>query len=87
MYIVKPAILYSNGEVLIAPIGSSVLSLYGYRNLQWGDYIPGFVDEKGEFHDRYEAKKIALEAGQIKETESDALYAEDLWPEPITAGR
>lgn len=83
MYIVKTAILYQNGEIVIA---------YGrynnpnYRSLFSGECIQGFVDECGNFYDRVEAKKVAIEAGQIEDNGEPELYAEDLWPEPLTLG-
>ena len=39
----------------------------------------GFLTSKGRFVDRVEAKRIAVEAGQVKETEFRQLYSEDLW--------
>lgn len=84
MYIVKQAILCANGEVFI--IANHHWSTYAHRCLGLSNGIYGFVDETGKFYDKYEAKKIALESGQIEDTEYDALYAEDLWPELITIG-
>lgn len=39
----------------------------------------GFMTEKFEFMNRYEAKEYAVSCGQIKETSSARLYSEDLW--------
>jgi hypothetical protein len=40
--------------------------------------IQGFLTNKDRFVDRYEAAKIALESGQIKEPTAK-LYSEDVW--------
>lgn len=48
-------------------------------------YIPadckqGFWTDHNRFLDRYDAKKLALESGQLKEDTGYAeLYSEDLW--------
>lgn len=39
----------------------------------------GFLTSTGRFVDRVEAKKIAIEAGQIKESQFSQLYSEDVW--------
>jgi hypothetical protein len=39
----------------------------------------GFITSQGRFVDRAEAKKIAIKAGQIAESEFPQLYSEDLW--------
>jgi len=41
----------------------------------------GFVDNLGEFHDRFEALKIASAAGQLirKTPPNDRLFSEDLY--------
>ena len=39
----------------------------------------GFLTSTGRFVDRVEAKKIAFNSGQIKETISNTLTSEDLW--------
>lgn len=42
--------------------------------------IQGFIDEKGNFYNRYEAAKIAKECGQLKDgKEVERLLSEDLW--------
>lgn len=39
----------------------------------------GFITSTGRFVGRVEAKKIAIEAGQLVESEYPQLYSEDLW--------
>jgi hypothetical protein len=39
----------------------------------------GFITSTGRFVERAEAKKIAIDSGQIKETISSTLTSEDLW--------
>lgn len=44
------------------------------------DCIEGFWTSAHRFLDRYEAKDLALENGQLKEdTDMRPLYSEDLW--------
>ena len=74
MYIVKSAILLSNGEIV------DELAWY-YRRFATDEAVYGFIDECGNFHDRKDAMRIATASGQIISTEEE-LYAEDLWPEP-----
>ena len=39
----------------------------------------GFLTSTGRFVDRFEARNIALNAGQVKETEFQQIYSEELW--------
>ena len=42
----------------------------------------GFIDEEGTFHDRYQARIIAIMEGQVKEEDlrkKDIIFSEDLW--------
>lgn len=44
--------------------------------------IQGFLDSDGNFVDRFEALKIALEAKQVlneKDIRAERLFSEDLW--------
>ena len=48
--------------------------------------VQGFVDSKGDFHDRQESMKIAVRAGQVdpiksmnRKGEAKDLYSEDLY--------
>lgn len=44
------------------------------------DYKQGFIDQNGRFLSRWEARRIAICAGQIIDTNwGDELYSEDLW--------
>lgn len=40
--------------------------------------VQGFLTNKGDFVDRYEAAKIALNAGQIADASIEFLHSEDL---------
>lgn len=40
----------------------------------------GFITAKDQFIDRYEAKYIAWEAGQVTD-QNGSLYSEDIWPD------
>lgn len=42
------------------------------------DEVQGFLTNKDRFVDRYEAAKIALASGQIKEP-TERLFSEDVW--------
>jgi hypothetical protein len=45
-----------------------------------GEYIQGFLTNKNRFVDRIEARKIAFEMNQVKETiNSKKLFSEDLY--------
>lgn len=68
---------------------------YGYGELNdlvpdrsaYGKIIDGFINHKGEFLDRKEAYKHAVECGQLNQTvrwhkfdhNEDELYSEDLY--------
>lgn len=41
----------------------------------------GFYTDDGKFLDRYEARRYAIECGQITSSEYLELYSEDLWPD------
>lgn len=41
--------------------------------------IQGFFTDNSRFLDRYEAKRYAIECGQITSSKFDELYSEDLW--------
>lgn len=41
--------------------------------------VQGFMTDDFHFLNRYEAKKYAIECGQIMETKYDELFSEDLW--------
>lgn len=44
--------------------------------------VQGFLDDKNQFLDRYEAKKEAIKHNQlIEETNMLELFSEDIWPE------
>ena len=46
------------------------------------DYVileQGFLDANDVFYDRYEARKNAIESGQIETSEYPELFSEDLW--------
>jgi len=42
-------------------------------------YRQGFVDSAGRFLLREEAKRVAVEAGQVPDDGRRELYSEDLW--------
>lgn len=46
------------------------------------DIRQGFLDDQGNFLDRYEALKVALEAKQVKDEKiirAQRLFSEDVW--------
>lgn len=59
-------------------------SISGKKTVTFGDnaageHEQGFLTNKDRFVDRYEAAKIAFEAGQTKEISNKGLFSEDLW--------
>jgi hypothetical protein len=57
------------------------LIIWNNAKISFKNEIQGFVNDKGEFLDREQAAKEALECGQIKELKynSKELFSEDLW--------
>lgn len=42
--------------------------------------VQGFLTDEYQFLDRYKAKEHAISCGQIKTSEYEELYSEDIWP-------
>lgn len=78
MYIVRAAIMYSNGVVEGRAYGhiESLARKLGFT----GDKVEGFLTTSGEFVLPQEAAKIAFDSGQIKEAK-DTLTPDQLWPQ------
>jgi hypothetical protein len=51
------------------------------RLIRRGEVIQGFIDNRGDFHNREDALKIAILAGQIKYKHSpeNELFSEDIY--------
>lgn len=81
MKLINAAIKYPNGEVVTARRHYKIIELQAAVGINSIDAEQGFVDEAGNFYDRAEAKKIALEAEQIPKDHEGVLYSEDLWGE------
>ena len=75
MKVVQAALKFDNGDIYE--------KLHKHRiDIMNFNVIEGFVTDTGNFVDRYEAKKIAIEANQLIVPEEDtypALFSEDVW--------
>lgn len=82
--ITKSAIKFSvedNIDIVIAAPRHA--EAYDLAFKHFGTGIPveeGFITSTHQFVDRYEAKYLAWEAGQIMDQDGP-LYSEDIWPE------
>lgn len=52
--------------------------------LDYNNHVQGFIDNRGDFYDRKDSLRIAIDAGQInfrrlKSSDGDELYSEDLY--------
>ena len=66
--------------VLSADSHAKIFSIMKMNNISYNKNtaVQGFVTNKGDFVDRYEAAKIALNAGQITDASIEFLHSEDL---------
>lgn len=66
--------------VLSGDCHAKILSIMKMYNIEYNKKtaIQGFLTNKGDFVDRYEAAKIALNAGQITDASIEFLHSEDL---------
>lgn len=78
MFIIKAAIMFSNGEVLEGRNYSDIVSLASKIGVN-GERINGFLTSSGDFVLPEEAAKIAFSSGQLRES-TEGLAPEDLWP-------
>lgn len=87
MYIANAAIKYPDGEIVTAKRHYKIIHLkakLGERTIIGdGQCVDGFVDTAGNFLTRDEAKKIAIENGQLSKDHKGTLYSEDLWPDKM----
>lgn len=79
--IVDAAIKYSDGEVATGKRHYQIIFLKSIEGRSSIGAEQGFVDSKGNFLTREEAKEVALRAGQIKKSHKGLLFSEDVWPE------
>lgn len=55
---------------------------FGHSYFQSPEVVEGFLNDKDQFLDRFDAKYEAQRCAQLfGETEGRALYSEDIWPE------
>lgn len=85
--IVNAAIKYPDGEIVVSKRHYKIIALQAKlgKNSK-DDCIQGFVDSKGNFLTREEAREIALDNGQLNKKHEGELYSEDLWPISMLAG-
>lgn len=77
MFIVKAAIMFSNGEIVEGRDYSSILRLAQKLGVARGEKIEGFLTSGDEFVLPSEATTIAKNAGQVED--NDTLTPEHLW--------
>ena len=56
-----------------------ILKEFGYTREDYEILEQGFLDANDVFYNRTDARKNAIESGQIKASEYSELYSEDLW--------
>ena len=56
-----------------------ILKEFGYAIKDYQVLAQGFLDANGTFYNRIDARKNAIESGQIETSEYPELYSEDLW--------
>ena len=58
-----------------------MVTIFGKRNYEAGEYIEGFLTNKNRFVDRVEGGVIAIESGQVNKLNysSTKLFSEDLY--------
>ena len=84
MKVVQAALKFDNGHIFTDVRHADIYEkLHKHRiDITNFNVIEGFVTDTGNFVDRYEAKKIAIEANQLIVPEEDtypALFSEDVW--------
>jgi hypothetical protein len=72
------AAIKKDGQVYTGRRHCYIIQQYGKKVF---DGEQGFVDKNGNFYDRYDAKKYAIECGQVDEKKliSETLISADLW--------
>lgn len=83
--IVLSAIMYPNGEIVTAKHHYQIVWVQAQFGITSDDAIQGFIDHTGEFYIKPEAKKLAIESGQLKPSFKGELQSEDLWPNKAKA--
>jgi hypothetical protein len=56
-----------------------ILKEFGYTVKDYQVLDQGFLDAHDNFYNRIDARKNAIESGQIETSEYPELYSEDLW--------
>lgn len=56
-----------------------ILKEFGYAVKDYQVLDQGFLDAHDNFYNRIDARKNAIESGQIETSEYPELYSEDLW--------
>lgn len=74
------AIKYPWGEVVVGNRHSDVIRVMADRGIKTlSTYEDGFVSDRGTFHNREQARAVAIAAGQVSSDFDRTLYSEDLW--------
>lgn len=82
--IVHSAIKYPDGDIITGHRHHNCIEVkarMGYKTTS--DCIQGFVDHRGKFYTREEARQLTLRNGQLNKDHEGTLYSEDLWKESI----
>lgn len=56
-----------------------ILKEFGYSSKDYKVLDQGFLDANDNFYNRIDARRSAIESGQIVDSEYPELYSEDLW--------
>lgn len=56
-----------------------ILKEFGYSSKDYKVLDQGFLDANDNFYNRIDARRSAIESGQIETSEYSELYSEDLW--------
>lgn len=82
--ITNAAIKYKNGEILDARHHWQIQGLQAKMGIKSEQVeTQGFLNHKGEFLDREQARIEAIDEGQLPADYSGQLQSEDLWPQGV----
>lgn len=84
--IVCSALLHENGDMILGPrhfdlvMRKQILN-YKLTTISWNNATQGFINQRGEFLDREQALRVAIEADQVKLPTISKfwLFSEDLY--------
>ncbi len=82
--LVNSAIKYADGTIETGRRHCDVIALMAKVGVytRSDNSIQGFVDNRGQFYDREQARKVAIKSGQLPKHFEGEVYSEDLWPGP-----